>query len=296
MLASNEIPLATKLIDFGLVHVHGGGAKASTDPSDDGDTHMLGTPLFASPEQLREEAIDARADLFSLGMTLWFLAIGQAPETGSLSDITSSRLSAESYRGRLPDNLADPIRSGIERLIEKDPAQRFASATEFLQSLGHETKATVAPRTEPAKAAEPKVDPLAVETINATLSSEWKTGSRQSETFTGNQLSGDIGTRRKSTSVAARAQRRPAQECGFTLAAASQRRAFRFTSSFRIVFAGRRARLLRFHRASFWRNPIALRCSNPSRRNPPGCWPRCSQSSKKSLIRATRPPRFFCPA
>ena len=89
MLASNEIPLATKLIDFGLVHVHGGGAKSTTDPSDDGDTHMLGTPLFASPEQLREEAIDARADLFSLGMTLWFLAIGQAPETGSLSDITS---------------------------------------------------------------------------------------------------------------------------------------------------------------------------------------------------------------
>ena len=121
MLANNEIPLATKLIDFGLVHVHGGGSKASADPADDGDTHMLGTPLFASPEQLREEAIDARADLFSLGMTLWFLAIGQAPEAGSLSDITSSRLSVESYRGRLPDNLVDPIRSGIERLIEKDP-------------------------------------------------------------------------------------------------------------------------------------------------------------------------------
>ncbi len=185
MLASNEIPLATKLIDFGLVHVHGGGSKASADPADDGDTHMLGTPLFASPEQLREEAIDARADLFSLGMTLWFLAIGQAPEAGSLSDITCSRLSAESYRGRLPDNLVDPIRSGIERLIEKDPGSRFASATEFLQSLGHETKVTVAPRTEPAKAAEPKVDPLAVETIDGTLSSEWKTGSRQSETFTG---------------------------------------------------------------------------------------------------------------
>ena len=145
MLAGNESALATKLIDFGLVHVHGTtAAKAEDDAAAAMESPMLGTPLFASPEQLREEAVDARADLFSLGMTLWYLAIGQSPETGSLSDITSNRLSEESYSSKLPDNLPSQLKSALQRLLEKDPARRFSTAAEFLQHLGHETKAEAA--------------------------------------------------------------------------------------------------------------------------------------------------------
>jgi serine/threonine protein kinase len=185
MLAGGETALATKLIDFGLVHVHGTAASAAKGDTSIADSHLLGTPLFASPEQLREESVDARADLFSLGMTLWYLALGQAPESGSLSDITSSRLSAESYSARLPDRLPKQFRSALERLVQKDPGNRFATASEFLQALGHEAKAVATPRIEETKAAEPQVEPLAIETITAALASEWKTGSRHSETFTG---------------------------------------------------------------------------------------------------------------
>jgi serine/threonine protein kinase len=186
MLAGSDTALATKLIDFGLVHVHGS-AKAEGDA----DTHMLGTPLFASPEQLREEPVDARTDLFSLGMTLWFLAIGQAPESGSLADITAGRLNPESYAGRLPDHLPEPLKSGIARLVEKDSSKRFSTAGEFLHSLGHETRAPVVPSPQPAKTEELQVEPLGIETVNATLSTEWKTGSRQSETFTGIKYPGE---------------------------------------------------------------------------------------------------------
>jgi class 3 adenylate cyclase/tRNA A-37 threonylcarbamoyl transferase component Bud32 len=191
MLASGETALATKLIDFGLVHVHGPVAAAATDEAAIADSHLLGTPLFASPEQLREETVDARADLFSLGMTLWYLALGQSPETGSLSEITSSRLSAESYSARLPDRLPAQLKSALERLVQKDPANRFGTATEFLRAIGHKTKiadtsdVAATARVEDAKAAEPQVEPLALEAVNAPLASEWKTGSRHNETFTG---------------------------------------------------------------------------------------------------------------
>ena len=188
MLAGNDSALATKLIDFGLVHVHGAAApKAEDEAETAANSPMLGTPLFASPEQLREETVDARADLFSLGMTLWYLAIGQSPEAGSLSDITSNRLSDESYSSRLPDSLPQELKSALQRLLEKDPARRFPSAAEFLQHLGHETKIGGAPSAPVAetKTAEPQVEPLEIESINSPLASEWKTGSRQSETFTG---------------------------------------------------------------------------------------------------------------
>ena len=169
------------------VHVHGSAAATAEDEAATTDSPMLGTPLFASPEQLREETVDARADLFSLGMTLWYLAIGQSPEAGSLSDITSNRLSEESYSSRLPDQLPTQLKSALQRLLEKDPARRFATAAEFLQELGHETKieADLSARAEETEVAEPQVEPLALETINAPLASEWKTGSRHNETFTG---------------------------------------------------------------------------------------------------------------
>jgi serine/threonine protein kinase len=185
MLAGGDTALATKLIDFGLVHVHGAKAKGAEEGIAIADSHMLGTPLFASPEQLREETVDARADLFSLGMTLWYLALGQAPERGSLSDITSSRLGPESYSGRLPNQLQGELRSALERLVQKDPAHRFSTATDFLKSLGHEASAGAAPPIQEIKSVEPLVEPLPVETVNAQLATEWTTGSRLNETFTG---------------------------------------------------------------------------------------------------------------
>jgi serine/threonine protein kinase len=189
MLAGGENALATKLIDFGLVHVHG--TAAGSDDTSTDNSRMLGTPLFASPEQLREETVDARADLFSLGMTLWYLALGGPPETGSFSEITSSRLSAESYRRRLPERIPARLKSAMQRLVEKNRVDRFATATEFLQALAPES--TTSPGTEVAlptsveetRAVEPPAKPLALQTVSAPLDSEWKAGNRHSESFTG---------------------------------------------------------------------------------------------------------------
>lgn len=134
MLRDAEGPLWAKLIDFGLVH-----AIAPDVPAPMGQTgeeaHFAGTPLFASPEQLNEEALDGRSDLFSLGLTLWFLATGTTPESGSPAVIASGRLNAESYAGRLPAALPSGFRAFLARLLEKKREQRFQSAVEALAVL-----------------------------------------------------------------------------------------------------------------------------------------------------------------
>lgn len=129
MLADPEGPLQVKLIDFGLVF------SDSWDESREGSPPALGTLMYASPEQLREQKVDGRSDLFSLGMSLWHLALGCLPEEGDASMVLESRLSPGSYTGRLPAALPPPVRTLIERLLEKDPQKRFPTADKFLEAL-----------------------------------------------------------------------------------------------------------------------------------------------------------------
>ena len=127
MLAGADGPLVVKLIDFGLVQTESQGEEAGG--------HRIGTPLYASPEQLREQDVDARSDLFSFGMTLWHLATGQPPDAGSSADIIGSRLGPASYGARLPANLPAQLRAVIEGLVEKDRTRRPGDAAQVLNAL-----------------------------------------------------------------------------------------------------------------------------------------------------------------
>ena len=204
MLTGAEGPLFAKLIDFGLVQPSVPGATRSIgdDQSADG-ARFLGTPLFASPEQLREEPMDVRTDLFSLGVTLWYLLLGGPPETGSSAAIAASRLSAESYAARLPANVVPQFRDVLVRLLEKDRNKRFGSAAEVFNAfnlcaaaLGFRRAKDYTDATsgvgeweedgaiaEPQKSAEP--EPIEVENIEAALDSEFRIITRINEDFTG---------------------------------------------------------------------------------------------------------------
>ncbi len=67
--------ITVKVIDFGLAKALGAAANARVLT----DGGFLGTPAFASPEQLAREPVDVRSDIYSLGATLWFLLTGQMP-------------------------------------------------------------------------------------------------------------------------------------------------------------------------------------------------------------------------
>jgi serine/threonine-protein kinase len=119
-----------KLVDFGI-------AREITATASDGLEPLVGTPHYMAPEQVRGAAVDARADLYALGATLYEMLTGRPPHTGeTLNDLATA-------------TLFDPIRSvcelradcpeGLERLVmralARDPAERFASAREMLKAL-----------------------------------------------------------------------------------------------------------------------------------------------------------------
>ena len=203
MLTDAKGSLFAKLIDFGLVQPSLPEATQSSgaDQSADGG-RFLGTPLFASPEQLKEEPMDIRTDLFSLGMTLWYLLLGRAPDSGSSAEIAARRLSPESYVLQLPAALPAQVRDVLARLLQKDRKNRFASAAEVFAAFNACATALGLRRArdytsagepaelddhEPAPVSEQviKADPAEIERVEADLDSEFKIVTRVNDDFTG---------------------------------------------------------------------------------------------------------------
>ncbi len=122
------------LIDFGL-------AKANElDVELTGSREIFGTPYYMSPEQGHAEVIDARSDLYSLGVVFYEMLAGRKPYTGS----TALEVIYKHKRADLPP--IDPQFAAYEpfllRLLAKAPGDRFQSAREVLQAAA-ELKSSV---------------------------------------------------------------------------------------------------------------------------------------------------------
>jgi hypothetical protein len=118
------------LIDFGLAKANAFEAELT------GAREIFGTPYYMSPEQGHAEPIDARSDLYSLGVMFYEMLTGEKPYQGS----TAMEVIYKHKRAALPE-LAPSLRAYapiVDRLLAKSPADRFQSAREVLE-------ATVAP-------------------------------------------------------------------------------------------------------------------------------------------------------
>jgi serine/threonine protein kinase len=118
--------LTVKIIDFGL-------AKAAAASESD-ITHggFVGTPAFASPEQLRGADVDIRSDLYSLGVVLWQMVAGKAPFRGSPTEVMYQHQHASSPIEQLKD-IPQPVALLLEMLLQKDPSLRFKGPAELLE-------------------------------------------------------------------------------------------------------------------------------------------------------------------
>jgi hypothetical protein len=120
-----------KITDFGL-------ARAMDDASLTQSGFVAGSPLYMAPEQARGEALDHRADLFSLGSVLYTMCTGRPPFRAANTLAVLRRVSEDSPRPirethpEIPDWLADVI----AKLMAKEPTERFASAAEVEEVLG----------------------------------------------------------------------------------------------------------------------------------------------------------------
>ncbi len=112
------------LLDFGISRAFGG--------SD--DHRLVGTFAYMPPEAITAGPLDARADLYSLGITLYRQVMGEVPFRGSAAEVLAQQLSAPVPE--LPESKVKPtVARVIKRLLEKDPGARFASAAEALSAL-----------------------------------------------------------------------------------------------------------------------------------------------------------------
>ncbi|HWM94549.1 MAG TPA: sigma 54-interacting transcriptional regulator [Thermoanaerobaculia bacterium] len=117
-----------KILDFGL-------AQEARGPL---DRRIRGTLAYTAPEVLLQDDYDHRADLYSLGMTLFELATGVLP-SGGREDMDAVRFHLE---GELPDplrvrpDMPPELARILLRLLRRDPADRYASAGRLLADLG----------------------------------------------------------------------------------------------------------------------------------------------------------------
>jgi tetratricopeptide (TPR) repeat protein len=123
--------LAAKIIDLGL-------AKAVDESASEAGISspgaFAGTPEFASPEQFAGVPVDIRSDLYSLGVTLWEMVTGTAPFRGTPADILYQHQHASLPLQQLK-GVPQPLVFLLEKLLEKDPAQRFQTPNEVLKVM-----------------------------------------------------------------------------------------------------------------------------------------------------------------
>jgi serine/threonine-protein kinase len=120
-----------KVLDFGISKVSSGSGNTLALTQ---DGVMLGTPAFMSPEQAKgAKSIDARSDVFSMGIMIYVMLSGKNPFDGSrLHDILTSIL--ENEPARIAD-VPDEVWSVIHKALMKDPSHRYADANDLGNAL-----------------------------------------------------------------------------------------------------------------------------------------------------------------
>ncbi len=127
-----------KVLDFGLAKLIGAGVAGADEPTllspvvtRRGD--VLGTPAYMSPEQAAGEAVDARSDVFSIGIVLFEMLAGRRPFDGSPSRALSLE-PAPALRTARAD-APGALERIVARCLAADPADRYPSAVELLGEL-----------------------------------------------------------------------------------------------------------------------------------------------------------------
>ena len=141
-------PYAVKVIDFGIAKI----LEETTLSTMDKLTRtgvMVGTPHYMAPEQIRDEEVDGRTDLYALGMCVYKMLTGRVPFSGGTAvDVACRQLtdvpgSLRSYAPALPVNEA--FEQALLQAVSKEKQTRYASATVFARALRQSARALSGP-------------------------------------------------------------------------------------------------------------------------------------------------------
>lgn len=141
----DESDWTAKVLDFGVAKMDDFSERSTTRTGT-----VLGTPLYMSPEQVRgASTVDARADLYSLGMVLYNMLTGTFAFDGdSFGDLLISICTDDLPRlsSRAPQ-VSAALDAWFAKACAKDPAMRFQSAEELIRALDRSLGASEADRT-----------------------------------------------------------------------------------------------------------------------------------------------------
>lgn len=121
-----------KLIDFGI-----GKNLNSNDGQITQEGFVVGTPEYLAPERYKGNILDARSDIYSLGILTFRMLIGRVPFTGqNPTEILQKHLKEQVPRPRsLNQNITPEVEEVILRALAKNPDDRFSSCEGFITAL-----------------------------------------------------------------------------------------------------------------------------------------------------------------
>jgi serine/threonine-protein kinase len=123
-----------KLIDFGLAKL----AAAAGDSQLTRTGQIIGTPAYMSPEQIKGEKIDGRADVYSLGCVLFEMLTGRTPFASGTDDVQilyRQMHEAPPPLGKYLHDAPPALEALMHKALHKDPAQRHASTRLMAKAL-----------------------------------------------------------------------------------------------------------------------------------------------------------------
>ncbi len=127
---------APVLVDLGIAAVRGGAKLTQTGS-------IIGTPAYMSPEQVRGQSIDGRADLYALGVIIYEILAGMRPFD---ADESIAVLHKQVYEEPFPlksfrPDLSPQTLQLVDKALQKDPSHRFQSAEEMVKAIDNAIRA-----------------------------------------------------------------------------------------------------------------------------------------------------------
>jgi len=140
--------------DFGIARALGSGDERLTETG-----LTLGTPAYMSPEQAAaDKGVDARTDIYSLGIVLYEMLAGEPPFTAPTAQAMIARRMLESPRPLrdVRETVPEGVAGAAARALAKSPADRFATAAEFARALDESGMAPTVVNSQPAARPAPR--------------------------------------------------------------------------------------------------------------------------------------------